>query len=195
MLHFPHFVMSLWLLLKQTHAKLLPLTSPCLSLRVDLCLLPTMNGGQGKKSNGVFQTCCTTIHVIKEDRRPKAEDTTCFHASTTERTLNGCSIHSGFSWQGMPRKICEYLSEEVHYLWKLCWTQADEDGQYRESRIVDYGWNPLFKLHWTYHDLEVWMFYANAWVENETEFSFVTKIYGVPIITNPDILAVDLGIP
>lgn len=64
-----------------------------------------------------------------------------------------------------------------------------------ESHIANYGWNPLFKLRGTYHDLEVCMFYVNARVENETEFSFVTEVYGVPIIVNPDILAIELGIP
>lgn len=31
-----------------------------------------------------------------------------------------------------------------------------------ERHIVDYTWNPLFKIRGTYHDLEVHMFYTNA---------------------------------
>lgn len=60
---------------------------------------------------------------------------------------------------------------------------------------ASYGWAPLFKLKGTFHEAEVCMFYANLNAKNNTDGDFTSMVYGTPIVVNPDILSVELGVP
>lgn len=60
-----------------------------------------------------------------------------------------------------------------------------ESEPYHES----YGWAPLFKIHDTFHEPEVRMFYANLNATSTDDGGFTTMVYGTIIQVNPDILS------